>query len=266
MTQWQETIEELKREPLSEGVRDYLKNFFARRRATPASPSPTPGAPPSPATAKKYIDGLNTILNKHQQALESYIDSLNLRSLKQKFADIDFRQIPQKPEPQKPKPESPPVKPSGAPIPFSGPPGTKSPFTPPPPGSAPTPTIPIKKKKKTDLPHNSIFNEAQSREWKPRIDGLSKVMTDAYQDILNYLLQLAKDSGYAPKNPKDIRSLVSEMKHFVVVDKDTLRIIRTKLIGFMITYRTLEGWLKFFKDTHQTQSNIEKKAAKKAIP
>lgn len=250
MRQWEETIEELKREPLSEGVRDYLRNFFARKpAATPPVPAPAaPGAPvvPNPAVAQKFIGELNGILNRHQQALSSYIQTVNIKSLKRRLEEFDFRHIPTRPERAKAK-ENPAL------IPFPGSP-------------APAPGTPPTKKKKPTLPPNSIFNEAQSREWKPRIAGLQKVLEDVNKDVLEFLLKIARESGYTPKNPKDIRSVVSEMKNFTILDKKTLQILRIKLIGFMITYRGLEGWLKLFSRTQHAQQGAEKKAAKKAIP
>lgn len=272
MKQWEETIEELKREPLSEGVRDYLQKFFARKPAAPTPAPAAPGAPvvPNPAAGEKYIAELNNILNRAQQALSNYAQSLNVRNLKRSIGELDFRQVPQKPERTKTVDPADPVKmPAAAPT-FSSPPSTKSIYTPPAaaPAPAPVPPAPAKKKKKSkdDLPINTIFNESQSREWRVRADGLEKVMTQAYADVLAFLQKMAKDSGYTPKNSNQIQSLVSEMKNFTILDKKTLHILRLKLIGFMITYRQLEGYMKLFRRTQQQQSASEKKAAKAHIP
>lgn len=258
---WRNTIEELKGEQLAEGVRDFLKNFFSK---PPPSKLPSPpGLPTTVTDPKEYIDQLNAIFDKHQAALDNFIVQIKFRGLRRKMEyGLNFRNIPSRNKRKKPLEIPAAVAAKTTPT-FSSP---KAPDM----GVFPKPiktssTVPIKAKKKTDLPYNSIV-ETRSYEWRSRYQELEKILNDANRDVLDFLLRIASSSGYVPKNPNNLKMLVSEMRNFTFLDKKTLYILRIKLVGFMMTYRTLEDYLKFFKRIEDAQIAAEKEAQKKRIP
>lgn len=238
INEWQKTIEELKSD-LSEAspYLNYFKRFLGKK-PVPTTPSPIPFTPaPSAVLGQKYIKQLDTALQNSQMKLSAFVSSLPLdaKIVRKNMEIIDFIKISKNVISKGLKPTTIEKKPIAG-FDFR----------------TNKPTV----KTKHNLPINPIF-EGQSSDWKKRAEDLTQVMNGAYQEVSNVLLTIAKDSGYPPTKT-NIRSLIANMKNYTILDKESAKIIKQKLDGFVNTYKYLESWLAFFHRTAQNQEKAQK--------
>jgi hypothetical protein len=232
---------------------NYFNRLFGKRTATPAPPpAPIPfpgGTKMAPGAEKKYVQELDKVLHDSQMKLSSYINSLDysLRSIKNNMSMINFT----KPPGNSPIESELPSIPSRAVKtkiiknkPISG-------FD----FKTDSPTVKTSKRK-ANLPINTIF-ENSSVNWKKKSEDLIEIMNSSYQGVANVLLTIAKDSGYTPKGT-NIKSLISDLENFRVLDNESALEIKKKLIRFAGSYKQLESWLALFRRMESKETTIKK--------